>query len=124
MPGELSANHSPSAGTHDQQCSLGSVEGAYDFADKVLEARRVQQVDLVVAPGQVGNRSPDGDLSFDFLGLEIEGSVAGLGLAQPLDAAAREQHGFSQHGFAVVAVAQQRDVPDLLRVDSPHSSLP
>ena len=106
VPGELGADHDPGAGADDDQGSLRGAQGAVDLADEILETRRVHQVDLVIVPGQMRDRGADGDLALGFLGLEIEGGVAGFRLSQPVDGAAGVEHRLGEASLAVVAMPE------------------
>ncbi len=120
LPGKLRTDDDTGARPDHQQGTLGGAQRAVDIAGEVLESGCVEQVDLVVVPGQVRDRGADRDLALDLFGFEVERGVARVRASQPLDGPARVEHRLGQARFAVVAVPEQRNISDLLRVDSGH----
>ena len=106
MPTQLGPDHDPRARPHDQQGAFGGAQGPDDLAGEILEAWRIEQIDLVVVPGQVRDGGPDRDLPLDLFRLEVEGGVARVRTAQPIDRATGVEHRFGQAGLAIVAMAE------------------
>src|SRR5207244_9133336 len=65
LPGELRADDDAGARPDHEQGPLGCPQRAADIAGEVLEPGRVEQVDLVLVPGQVRDGGADRDLSLD-----------------------------------------------------------
>ena len=98
-----------------------------DLAREVQEAGRVEDVDLVTVVLDESDAEVDRDLSLLLLGLEVRGGGGLVGGAHPGDPAGGEQHGLGEHRLAVVRVAQQDHVADLVgsvvgRHSNPHEN--
>ena len=108
--------------SHHHHGALGRAQPAHGLAGEVEEAGRVEDVDL--EPVVLDERDPevDRDLALVLLGLGVHGRGVQVGGTHALEAAGREQHGLGQGGLAVVRVAEQYHVADLVgRVISRHS---
>ena len=81
-------------------------------------AGSVHDVDLLALIHNGGKGQGDGDLALDLLGVVVAGGVAVGGLAQTVDALGHKQHLLDQRGLAGPAVAQQRNIANVI---SSHS---
>ena len=115
LPGNLCADGKLRARAHHHDCAFGHAEPAEDLACEVEEPRCVEDVDLVAVVLGEGDAEVDRDLALVFFRLEVHGRGRLVRRAQAGDRARREQHRLSEHGLAVVGVAQEDDVSDLVR---------
>ena len=113
---EFGLRHRAFLGVDDQQAAVGHVQRALDFAREVSVARRVDDIDPVVAVLHGRNLGGDGDAAFAFLVAAVHDQIlAHLGLVvteglrllqQPVD----------QRRFAMVNMGDNRDITNLSRV--------
>jgi hypothetical protein len=87
-------------------------QGALHFHCEVDVPGRVQHVNARAAPRQSDGGRFDGDAAPPLLLFEVGGGVAGINVAQVVDALAIEQHTLSGGGFAGVDVRDHSDVAD------------
>src|SRR5258708_7080950 len=78
LPGPLRPAGPGAGRAGPQPRSFGRMQRAHHVAHEVDESGRVQQVDLVVVPGQVGDPGANGDLPLGFFGLEVQDAGPGL----------------------------------------------
>ena len=122
LPGDLGADGEVVVWSHHHHGALGRAQPAHRLAGEVEEARRVEDVDLEPVVLDECDPEVDRDLAPLLLGLGVHDRGVQVGGAHPLDAAGCEEHGFGERGLAVVRVAEQDHVADLLgRVISRHS---
>ena len=124
LPGQLGAHHNAAVRADNDGRPFRRTKRATDITDEVLKPRGVEQVDLVIAPGQMGDRRADRNLSLDLFRLEIEGGVTGVRLAQAVDGPAGIKHRLRQAGLAIVAVPEQGDIANLVGIESGHRFSP
>src|SRR6266851_5136675 len=114
LPGDLRADGQLRVWTDDHDRPFRSPEAAEHLPGEVEESGRVEDVDLETAVLGESDTEVDRDLSSLLLGLEIHGRRLLVCRAQALGRAGREEHGFGQTGLAIVRVAQENYVPNLL----------
>ena len=78
-------------------------------------AGRVDQVDLVVAPGNGGGGAVDGDAPRPLLRVVVHGGVAVMHFTGAVDFAGGEQHPFTDRGLARIDVGNDADIAKLPR---------
>ena len=100
---------------HDEDGEVGDAQRGGDVADEVGVARRVDDVDLVALVLERGDRQRHRDAAAGLFGVEVGDGVAVLDLPEPGDRARHEEQRLGERGLPGAAVADQRDVADLLR---------
>ena len=100
-------------GAHQDDGEIGDVERQLDLTDEVDESRRVDQVDLVLAPGEGGDRHRDRDVPLHLLGLEVRDGRPVLDAALARDHPGEVQQGLGKRRLSGSTVPDEDDVPDL-----------
>ena len=118
LPGALHAHGQAVLGVAHDDGALGGADGAHGLAGEIEVAGSVHDVDLLALIHNGGKGQGDGDLALDLLGVVVAGGVAVGGLAQTVDALGHKQHLLDQRGLAGPAVAQQRNIANVI---SSHS---
>ena len=118
LPGALHTHGQAVLGVAHDDGALGSADGAHRLAGEIEVAGSVHDVDLLALIHNGGKGQGDGDLALDLLGVVVAGGVAVGGLAQTVDALGHKQHLLDQRGLAGPAVAQQRNIANVI---SSHS---
>ncbi len=103
--------HALFAGDRNQR-RVGRAHGLAHAALKVEQARRIQQVYLVVFPFERSRRRRHRRFAPDFLRVEIADGRPVADLSQPGRGAGKVQHGLRKAGLPRAAVARERDVQD------------
>ena len=108
---ELGLRHGAFGGVHQQHGTVHHVEDALHLAAEVGVARRVDDVDAGVFPGEGGDLGQDGDAA---LALEIVGVHGAFGnLLVVAERAGLRQEPVDQGGLAVVDVGNDGDVAQI-----------
>ena len=108
----------------DEDSRVRDADAGHDLAPEVGVARRVDDVDLVPAPGRVQNRGVDAGASALFLRLEVRRSCAVLNGAQAGRDARSMEHRFGQYSLARSTMRQKDDISDPLSGDVDHAVTP
>src|ERR1700686_508230 len=115
LPRDLGAHGQLGTGSHHDDAPVGHSEPAQHLGRKVEEPGRVEDVDLVAVVVGERHAEIDRDLALLFLRLEVGRRGRLVRSAHSRDRPRREQHGLGEHGLAVVRVAQEDHVSDLVR---------
>ena len=86
---------------------------AVDVADEVGKAGRVQEVDLVAGPFELGQPEADRDLALDLVLRIVEQGVAVRDPAETRGRLGGEQHGFGEAGLAHAVVGNESNVTNV-----------
>lgn len=113
MPHRLGLHLDSLDSTHDEDGEIGDVEGELDLTDEIDEARRVDEVHFVLAPGEGRDRHRDRDAPFDLLGLEVRDGRPVLDTALAHDHSREVQQGLGKRRLSGSTVSDEDDVPDL-----------
>src|SRR5947209_17099465 len=113
----------------DDDRSLARPNAARDLAGEVEEPGRVEDVDLEAVVLGERDAEVDRDLTLVLLRLGVRGGGRLVGRAHARDGSGGEEHGFGEHRLAVVRVAEQDHVADLVgsvcgRHSNPHEERP
>ena len=114
LPRDFGADCKLRCGSDDHDRGLRGPQTADHLAREIEEAGRIEDVDLVAVVLGKADAEVDRDLLLLFLGLEVHGGRGLVGGAHACDGAGGEKHGLREHGLAVVRVAQQNHVSDLV----------
>ncbi len=98
-------------GVDEQQCAIGHLQHAFDFASKVSVPGSVDDIDRGVAVGQRDVLGEDRDASFSFEVIRVEDQVAGELIVSKL--ATLAQQAVDQAGLAVVDMGDDGDVAEV-----------
>ena len=118
LPGALHAHGQTVLGVAHDDGALSGADGAHSLAGEIEVAGSVHDVDLLALIHNGGKGQRDGDLALRLLGVVVAGGVAVGGLAQTVDPLGHKQHLLGKRGLAGAAVAQQRDIANVI---SSHS---
>ena len=122
LPGDLGADGEVVVRSDHHDGALGRSQPAHGLTGEVEEAGRVEDVDLESVVLGEPDTEVDRDLASLLLGLGVHGGGVLVGGAHPLEAAGGKEHGLRDRGLAVVGVAEEDHVSDLVgRVISRHS---
>ncbi len=129
LPRDLGPHRELRARPDHHDSAFRHTQPAEHLAGEIEEPGGVQDVDLVAAVLGETDAQVDRDLPFLFLGLEVHRRGRLVGRAHPGDGAGGEEHRLGQRGLAVVRVAQQDHVSDLVgsvlsRHPNPHQKRP
>ena len=120
LPGLLGVHLHPGDAVDAEQGGIGGPQARGHLGLEDPVAGGVQEVDLVVAPGQEAGPDPEGDSARRLLGVEIGGGVAILDPPEAIDHAAGQEQGAGKGGFAGVVVSDQGQIADHLGIVDVH----
>jgi len=109
---------------HNNNRGIDHGQHQLGFMNEHVEARRVHDIDLGLAPLDVGKAGGNGHLAGDFFLVVIGDRSAVVHAPQALVGARRIQHGGNQRGFACVSVSNHRYIPDVRAFVSLHRFAP
>src|SRR3984893_2092557 len=115
LPRDLGADGQLRARPNHDNGAVRHPQPTEDLAREVEETWRVEDIDLESVVLGEAYPEVDRDLSLVFLGLEVHRRGRLIGRAHSRDRARGEEHRLREHGLAVMRVAQQYHVPDLVR---------
>jgi len=118
--GHLNARH----GIHDNDGGLRHTKRGPRVGQKVAHARRVNQVDLLFVPFEVGERRGQRVPARDRFIVEVSDRRAFIDFAEPVHGAGIEQRRGNQLRLARAAVPDDRHIPDARRVEDLHTRVP
>ena len=107
-----SAPSTPATASTTTSGGVGDVQRRARVAEEVADARRVDQVDLLLVPLGVGEAGRQRVLAGDLLLVEIGDGRAVVDLAEAVDHAGVGENGRGELRFAGAAVSDERDIPD------------
>ena len=121
-PYQIGADLHTMVRTEQQHAGIRNAQRGNGLADQIVQAWRVDDVDLVVAPlgmqaAQVHRTAP---LVLDLV--EIAHRVPVLHAPSSCDEARLEQHRFGQGGLAATVVAKEDNVLDVFRIEDFHGA--
>ncbi len=99
---------------HQHHCRIGGHQRGPSVVDEDVEARRIEQIDLVLFPFDVGQGGGDGDLALHFLFVEIGNRVALVDARQAIGSARRIEQRGGERCLTGMPVAHHTDVPNVL----------
>ena len=109
-------------GVQQQHASIRNAQGGHRFTDQVIEARCIDDVDLVVPPFGVEHRAVHAAAALVFQVGVVADRVLVLDAAAALDQTRFEEHGFGQRGLAASVGAEQNDVLDVFGIEDFHGA--
>ena len=95
-------------------CAIEHAQRAFDFSGEVDVARRIDDVDALVAPGAGGRRRRDRDAALLLLRHPIHRRRAFMDLANAVRAARVKQHALRGRGLTGIDVRHDADIPATL----------
>ena len=104
----------------DDERALDDPQRAPCLALEARVARHVQQVDLAVLPGRVGERERDRHPPLLLVLVPVADRGAGVDRAQPVDLVGLEQQRLDEGRLAGTTMADDSDVADLSGLDCGH----
>ena len=120
LPGALHAHAEAVLGGAHDDGALGAAQGGDSLAGEVEVAGGVHQIDFDVLIFDGGEGQGNRNLALDLLGVVVADGVAVSGAAQAVGALGHVQHLLGKRGLAGAAVAQQRDIANVI---SSHSGV-
>ena len=84
------------------------------FADEVEVAGNIDNIHAVIFPIQRRERSADGDLALGFLGIVVADGGTVFDFAHSVDHFCVKKHCFGKGRFALAAVSDDRNIPNLV----------
>ena len=99
---------------HQHHCRIGGHQRGPSVVDEDVEARRIEQIDLILFPFDVGQGGRNGDLALHFLFVEIGNRVALVDTCQAIGSARRIEQRGGERCLAGMPVAHHTDVPYVL----------
>jgi hypothetical protein len=124
LPGDLGADRQLGPGSNHHHRAFGRPQAAEDLAREIEEAGGVEDVDLEAVVLGEGHAEVDGDLSLVLFGFVVGGCGRLVRRAHSGDGAGSEQHRLGQSRLAVVRMAEQDHVPDLVGRELSSHPLP
>ena len=99
---------------HHDERRIHDAQGAHHLADEVEVAGNIDEIDLGILPFDRGDGGADGELALDFLGVVIRNGAAILNAAHAVNRTRGPQQRFGQRGLALAAVADNRNIANIL----------
>jgi len=122
VPEVLGGHLEAAVGFDHEQDALDHPQGGVDIAPEVIDARGVDDVDLVAVPLGPGQAGGDGLLALDLLFRVIEHRTAVVHVAAASDLFRHMEHRIGQAGLADTVWAHQGHVADLFHGEGLHGS--
>ena len=110
VPGLFKADGNAVLGGKHQDGGISCPEGFHDCTGEVKAAWGIQNVDFGIVVLYGNDRSGNGNITADLLGVVVTDGVSVGVLAHPVDGTGHIQKAFCQSGLAAAAVAQKADI--------------